>query len=66
MRSLNKVSRITVRLTPDQERRTEAAAAIVSRQKGESVKPSTLLRELAMPHIDQIVADNGRAGDQAA
>lgn len=59
MASLNKVSRLTIRLSRDQERRVAAAAAITSRKRGEAVKPSTLVRDVAMPAIDQIIADAG-------
>lgn len=65
MASLNKVHRMSIRLTPDQERRATAAAKITSRLKGETVAPSTLVRELAMPQIDQIIAEAGRVEDRA-
>lgn len=66
MALLNKVCPMTVKLTPEQKRRAEAAAKIESRKRGERVWASTLLRELAMPQIEAIVAESGRAEDQAA
>lgn len=66
MVSRNKVDRMSIRVSPDQKRRAAIAAAIVSRRKGETVAPGTLLRDLAMPSIDKIIEDEGRAADQAA
>ena len=65
MALLNKTGTLCVRLTTDQKRRTLAAARIESRKRGENVTPSGLVRELAMPGIDRIIAEAGRASDKA-
>ncbi len=66
MASLNKVSPICTRFTRDQKRRVTDAAGIVSRQRGEKVTPSGLVRELVLPQVDRIIAEAGRASDRAA
>ncbi len=66
MASFNKVTQLFVRLTTDEKRRAETAAKIVSRQRRETVAMSTLARELLMPELDRIIAENGRSGDRAA
>lgn len=65
MASLNKVAPLCVRLTPDQKRRTEEAAGIVSRKRGETVKPSTLVRDIAMPEIERIITEEDERGKAA-
>lgn len=56
MRRLVKSKELKVRLSPQDATELERAARAESRRRGELVGESTLLRELAMPHIRKIVA----------
>ncbi len=56
---LNKASTLCIRLTAEQKRRTLEAAGIVSRQRRANITPSALLRELVVPQIDRIIAEEG-------
>jgi hypothetical protein len=56
MKSLNKIRRVTVRLTDSQDERLTKAAKLVSREREERVDESTLLRDLAMPGVDELLA----------
>lgn len=57
MSDLQKVARLNLRVTRDQKRRAEEAARIVSQERAEQVAPGALVREIAMPVIDQIIRD---------
>jgi hypothetical protein len=48
---------LMVRISPEQRRRLEKAAAIETRRRGETVDLSQLLRELAMAEIDRIITE---------
>lgn len=61
MRRLVKSKELKMRLTPQDAADLERAAKVESRKRGELVGESTLLRELAMPHVRQIVADAEQA-----
>jgi uncharacterized protein (DUF1778 family) len=54
-RSVHKKDRFLVRVTADQRRRLERAATIETQRRGELVGVATLLRELAMPRVDEII-----------
>jgi len=56
MRSLVKKARITVRLSSEQARKLSEAAQRESRRRGELVDESTLLRELGMAAVEQLLA----------
>ena len=49
---------ITVKLTPDQRSKVGRAARMESRRRGQTVTMSALLREVAMPPIEQIIAQS--------
>jgi uncharacterized protein (DUF1778 family) len=57
---LKTASPLHVRLTEDQRRLLRRAARIVSRQRGEVVAMSTLLREEAVRGAERIIAATGR------
>lgn len=56
MSDLLKSERITVRFSPEQIARIEKASEIEGRRRGEMVDAGTLLRELTMPRVDEIIA----------
>lgn len=56
MKSLVKKKRLLVRLTSQEASEVERAARLESRRRGEIVGESTLLRELAMPRVREIIA----------
>lgn len=56
MRSLVKKRPLFIRLTSQEAADVERAARIESRRRGELVGRSTLVRELAMPRVREIVA----------
>ena len=60
MKSLNKIARVTVRLTEVQHEKLVRAARLVGRDRAERVDESSLLRELAMPKVDDLLADLDR------
>lgn len=55
MKSLNKIARVTVRLTEAQHEKLVAAAKLASRDREERVDESTLLRDLAMPGVEDLL-----------
>jgi hypothetical protein len=59
---LNKASTLCIRLTAEQKRRTTEAAGIVSRQRRANITPSALVRELVLPQVDRIIAEEGARG----
>jgi len=56
LKSLVKKKRLLVRVTSQEASEVERAARIESRRRGEIVGESTLLRELAMPRVREIIA----------
>lgn len=56
MDDLLKSERLMVRYTPDQLDRISRAAVIQSRRRGEIVDPSSLVRELTVPAVSEILA----------
>lgn len=55
MKSLVKKQRLLVRLTEQDAADLERAARLESRRRGELVGESTLLRELAMPRVREVL-----------
>jgi hypothetical protein len=60
MKSLNKIARVTVRLTEAQHEKLVKAAKLVGRDREERVDESSLLRELAMPKVDELLVELDR------
>jgi hypothetical protein len=56
MSDLYKTERMTIRWSAEQLARIERAAEIQSRRKGELIEPGTLVRDLTMPGVDEILA----------
>jgi hypothetical protein len=56
MTRLGKTKTLNLRLSPEQRRRIERAAKLVSVEKGETVEPSTLFREFGMERVDSFLA----------
>jgi hypothetical protein len=63
MKRLVKKKRLLVRLSPQDAADVDRAARLESRRRGEVVGESTLLRELAMPKVRELLAT---AGQEAA
>lgn len=57
MKSLVKKRRLLIRLTQEDADALEKAARWVSRQRRQIVGESTLLREIAMPRVREIIKD---------
>lgn len=55
MNGLSKDARLTVRFSPVQLADLDSAAKIESQRRGEIVEPSTLLRELCMSAVRDIL-----------
>jgi electron transfer flavoprotein alpha/beta subunit len=62
MRRLVKTKELKLRLNPEDAAAVERAARLESQRRREIVGESTLLRELAMPRVRELLA----AADQAA
>jgi hypothetical protein len=62
--ALNKTETLTVRVSPLQKERLIEAARIVSAQKGETVDPMTLARDLIVQGVEVIrgAQDSSRVG----
>ena len=54
---LSKTERVMMRLAPGWYKKLQRAAALESKRRGALVRGSTLIRELAEPGIEQILAD---------
>jgi uncharacterized protein (DUF1778 family) len=61
MKRLHKTKHLGVRLTAEQERQLARAAKIESDRRGEIVRASELLREIAFLGIEQILAKHEAA-----
>jgi hypothetical protein len=61
MKSLSKRARMTVRFTDAMAREIAQAARVVSRERGEIVDESALLRELGMAGVRKILAEHNQA-----
>lgn len=61
MRQLVKKHQVHVRLSPQEAAHLERAAHLESKRRGEIVGAATLLRELAMPRVREIVRSVGEA-----
>lgn len=56
MSRLGKTKTLNLRLSPEQRKRIDRAAKLVSQDKGETVEPSTLFREFGMERVDQFLS----------
>ena len=56
MKSLRKTMTIPIRYSPEDWRRAQRAARIVSKQRGQNVGVSTLLREQANRGVEEILS----------
>lgn len=61
MKSLVKDKPVNVLLNDEDDRLLGRAAIVESRRRGEKVGKATLLRELAMPRIRELLADQAAA-----
>lgn len=61
MRRLVKKKELKLRLTTQDAADLEKAARLESQRRGEIVGESTLLRELAMPRVRELLADAQQA-----
>jgi uncharacterized protein (DUF1778 family) len=58
---LHKTDKLTIRFTPDQSRSIDRAAKLESERRGELVEQSTLVREIALLGVEQILAKHEAA-----
>ena len=61
MVALLKEHRLTSRFTEEQRQRLVRACGLLSRLRGEAVKPGTLIREATMGKVEEILAADPRA-----
>lgn len=53
---MNKKASLNIRFTTEQRRKINRAADLETRRTRQNVEPSTLVRELVMPKIEEILA----------